>query len=69
LPKAGDVVGSLIDLETGAIEFFINGISKGVAFQEGAKFRKGKIFPFVQVYKCMISVHQPFTGMNINRVG
>ena len=25
LPKAGDVVGSLIDLETGAIEFFING--------------------------------------------
>lgn len=25
LPKAGDIVGSLIDLETGAIEFFING--------------------------------------------
>jgi len=69
LPKAGDVVGSLIDLETGAIEYFINGVSKGVAFQEGAKFRKGKIVPFVQVYKCMISVHQPYTNMQINRQG
>lgn len=25
LPKSGDVIGSLIDLESGAIEFFING--------------------------------------------
>ena len=47
LPKSGDVIGSLIDLESGAIEFFINGQSKGVAFQEGTKFRKGKIFPFI----------------------
>ena len=57
LPKAGDICGAMIDLESGAIEFFINGVSKGIAFQEGNKFRKGKIYPFFQVYKCMISIH------------
>ena len=25
IPKAGDVVGTLIDLETGCVEYFING--------------------------------------------
>ena len=56
-------MGVLIDLETGAIEYFVNGMSKGIAFQEGMKFRKGKLFPFVQLYKCMVSVHQPYANM------
>lgn len=61
--KSGDIIGSHIDLDQGTIQFYKNGQALGVAIQEGNKFRKGKLYPFVQLYKCQISVYQPsFSG-------
>jgi len=57
--SVGDIVGVKIDLESGTIEFFKNGKSLGVAFDEGPfAFKKGKLYPFVQLYKCKVSVYQ-----------
>ena len=58
LVSRGDVIGAKVDLESGQIEFFKNGVSLGIAFDEGAStFRKGKLFPFIQLYKCKVSVY------------
>ena len=55
--KENDIVGIQIDLEMGEIEFFKNSVSLGAAFNEGGSFKKGKLYPFVALYKCMISVY------------
>ena len=60
--RKGDVIGALIDLETGCIEYYKNGINLGYCFQEGMiAFRKNKvkIYPFIQLYMCKVSVYQP----------
>ena len=57
--SVGDIVGVQVDLENGTIQFYKNGQTLGVAFDEGPMtFRKGKIYPFVQLYKCKVSVYQ-----------
>ena len=57
--SVGDIVGVKIDLDNGIIEYFKNGKNLGVAFNEGPmKFRKGKVYPFVQLYRCKVSVYQ-----------
>ena len=57
--SVGDIVGVKVDLENGTIEYFKNGKSLGVAFDEGPlAFRKGKIYPFLQLYRCKVSVYQ-----------
>lgn len=56
----GDVVGTQIDLENGLIQYYKNGEPLGIAFNLGGQFRKGKLYPFVQLYKCMISIYQPY---------
>ena len=46
--SVGDIVGVKIDLESGTIEYFKNGQSLGIAFDEGPfAFKKGKLYPFV----------------------
>ena len=59
--RKGDVVGCLVNVEVGTIEYFKNGRSLGICFQEGVAFRKNKVklYPFIQLYKCRISVYQP----------
>ena len=57
--SVGDIIGVKIDLENGIIEYYKNGRNLGVAFNEGPMaFRKGKIYPFVQLYRCKVSVYQ-----------
>lgn len=58
--RKGDVVGCLINLEVGTIEYFKNGEGLGICFQEGMAFRKNKVklYPFIQLYKCKVSVFQ-----------
>lgn len=57
--SVGDIIGVKLDLENGTIEYFKNGKSLGVAFDEGPlAFKKGKVYPFVQLYKCKVSVYQ-----------
>lgn len=60
--KEGDVIGTLIDLEQGVIQFYKNGELLGMAFNFGQSnvLRKGKLYPFIQLYKCTVSVYQPF---------
>mmetsp|Transcript_2022 Transcript_2022/g.3014 ORF Transcript_2022/g.3014 Transcript_2022/m.3014 type:complete len:123 (+) Transcript_2022:967-1335(+) len=57
----------MINLEAGTIEFFRNGMSLGVAFEEGAKaFKKGNLYPLVQLYKTKVSVFQMNEPVMIN---
>lgn len=65
--KENDVVGVQIDLESGVIEFFKNSVSLGLAFNEGGSFKKGKLYPFVAIYKCMISVYQPYMNVMVRK--
>ena len=63
--KEGDVVGSQIDLEKGYIQFYKNGNPLGLAFSCGGSFRKGKLYPFVQLYKTTVSVYQPYQNVQV----
>ena len=58
--RKGDVIGCLINLEVGTIEYFKNGEGLGICFQEGMAFRKNKVklYPFIACYKCKVSVFQ-----------
>jgi hypothetical protein len=58
--RKGDIVGCAINLEVGTIEYFKNGKGLGSCFTEGMSFRKNKVklYPFVQLYKCKVSVFQ-----------
>ena len=58
--RKGDVVGCMIDMEVGTIEYYKNGRSLGICFQEGMAFRRNKVklYPFVQLFKCKVSVFQ-----------
>ena len=59
--RKGDIIGCSVNLEVGTIEYFKNGRGLGVCFQEGLAFQKKnlKLYPFVQLYKCKVSVFQP----------
>lgn len=57
--KEGDVLGVQIDLFDGVIQFYKNAKPLGVAFNCGSSFRKGKLYPVVQMYKCTVSTYQP----------
>lgn len=66
LLREGDVIGSMIDLDSGIISFFKNGQDYGAAFTEGSFFRNGKLYPFVQLYKCKVQVFQPNELVQVN---
>lgn len=69
LVRKGDVIGAKIDLDSGQIEFYKNGQPLGVAFDEGASgFKKGKVFPFLQLYKCKVSVYQTTNPATVNTI-
>lgn len=59
--RKGDIIGCLINVEVGTIEYFKNGRGLGTCFQEGLAFRKNKVklYPFIQLFKCKVSVFQP----------
>ncbi len=65
--QPGDIVGCNINVETGCIEFFKNGVSLGMAFEEDPKtFKKGNLYPLVQLYKCKVSVFQTNDPVMVN---
>ena len=37
----------------------------GLAFSLGGQFRKGKLYPFVQLFKCKISIYQPYQTVQV----
>ena len=50
-----DVLGVEIDMEVGTIEYYKNGQSLGVCFQEGMRFGRGKVYPLISLYKCKVT--------------
>ena len=56
LPGEEDVIGCSIDLEEGVIQYYLNGEPLGIAFNEGPSLKKYKLYPFLQAYKCRVSI-------------
>lgn len=66
LPGEDDVIGCQIDMESGVISFYKNGKSLGPAFNEGPMLSKMKLYPFIQIYKCQVSIFQPYSNVIVD---
>jgi len=59
--EVGSVIGMLVDLNLGRVNFYKDGYDLGVAFISGELTEPDPLFPFIQVQEvCKVSLYHPF---------